>query len=401
MWKNKNVWIILAGELVAGLGLWFGIIGNLEFLQQHVPSDFFKSLILFIGLLAGVLVGPFAGKVCDRYSKKIVLLYSGFLRMISVTFMLLALHFSSISWMLVFTVTFQISAAFYFPALQATIPLIVEEKELLTINGIHMNVSTISRIAGTALGGMLLALVSLRSLYIASFVAYVILFGVTFFLNVPNDEHTNESNQRPKMRFTEMIPLLKKYPLVKIALLLTLIPMLFLGGFNLIVMSISELQHDRAIKGLLYTTEGIAFMVGAFAVKQMTRNRDLRKLLYIFSFLIAVSQGSLYLAAMKIASLASFALFGFSVGCFFPITATIFQTNIPKEYHGRFFSLKNMLDRVLFQIVLLGTGFFLDVVGLEKMVVLFSGLSLLLLIYFFVRETGNSVSLQRNDSSAG
>jgi len=399
MWKNKNVWIILAGELVAGLGLWFGIIGNLEFLQQHVPSDFFKSLILFIGLLAGVLVGPFAGKVCDRYSKKIVLLYSGFLRMISVTFMLLALHFSSISWMLVFTVTFQISAAFYFPALQATIPLIVEEKELLTMNGIHMNVSTISRIAGTALGGILLTLVSLRSLYIASFIAYVILFGVTFFLNVPNDEHTNESNQRPKMRFTEMIPLLKKYPLVKIALLLTLIPMLFLGGFNLIVMSISELQHDPAVKGLLYTTEGIAFMIGAFAVKRMEVGQ--RKLLYVFALLIAISQGSLYFSEIKLAALASFALFGFSVGCFFPITATIFQTNIPKEYHGRFFSLKNMLDRVLFQIVLLGTGFFLDVVGLEKMVVLFSGLSLLLLIYFFVRETGNSISLQRHDSSAG
>lgn len=398
MWKNKNVWIILGGELVAGLGLWFGIIGNLEFLQQHVPSDFFKSLILFTGLLAGVLVGPLAGKACDRYSKKIVLLYSGFLRMISVTFMLLALHFSSISWMLVFMVTFQISAAFYFPALQATIPLIVEEKELLAMNGIHMNVSTISRIAGTALGGMLLAVVSLQSLYIASFIAYVILFGVTFFLNIPN-QHTNELNQRPKMQFTEMIPLLKKYPLVKIALLLTMIPMLFLGGFNLIVMSISELQHDRTIKGLLYTTEGIAFMIGAFAVKRMTRDRDLRKLLYIFSFLIAVSQGSLYLAEMKIASLASFALFGFSVGCFFPITATIFQTNIPKEYHGRFFSLKNMIDRVLFQIVLLGTGFFLDVVGLEMMVVLFSGLSLLLLIYFFVRETGDPVSLQQHDST--
>ncbi|MCL6587107.1 MAG: MFS transporter [Anoxybacillus sp.] len=398
MWKNKNVWIILTGELVAGLGLWFGIIGNLEFLQQHVPSDFLKSLILFIGLLAGVLVGPLAGKVCDRYSKKTVLLYSGFLRMISVTFMLLALHFSSISWMLAFAVTFQISAAFYFPALQATIPLIVEEGELLAMNGIHMNVSTISRIVGTALGGMLLALVSLRSLYIASFIAYVILFGVTFFLNVPN-EHTNESNQRPKMRFTEMIPLLKKYPLVKIALLLTLIPMLFLGGFNLIVMSISDLHHDPAVKGLLYTTEGIAFMIGAFAVKRMAVGQ--RKLLYVFALLIAISQGLLYFSEIKLAALASFALFGFSVGCFFPITATIFQTTIPKEYHGRFFSLKNMLDRVLFQIVLLGTGFFLDVVGLEMMVVLFSSLSLLLIVYFFMRETKESVSLQRHDSSIG
>lgn len=70
MWKNKNVWILLVGELVAGLGLWLGIIGNLEFMQKYVPSDFMKSMILFIGLLAGVMVGPLAGRVIDSYSKR-------------------------------------------------------------------------------------------------------------------------------------------------------------------------------------------------------------------------------------------------------------------------------------------------------------------------------------------
>lgn len=70
MWKNKNVWIVLSGEFVAGLGLWFGIIGNLEFMQKNVPSDFMKSLILFTGLLAGVLVGPLAGRLIDSCSKK-------------------------------------------------------------------------------------------------------------------------------------------------------------------------------------------------------------------------------------------------------------------------------------------------------------------------------------------
>lgn len=78
MWRNKNVWIVLIGEFIAGLGLWLGILGNLEFMQKYVPSDFMKSVILFIGLLAGVLVGPMAGRVIDQYEKKKVLLYAGF-----------------------------------------------------------------------------------------------------------------------------------------------------------------------------------------------------------------------------------------------------------------------------------------------------------------------------------
>lgn len=96
MWRNKNVWIVLIGEFIAGLGLWLGILGNLEFMQKYVPSDFMKSVILFIGLLAGVLVGPMDGRVIDQYEKKKVLLYAGFGRVLSVIFMFFAIQFESI-----------------------------------------------------------------------------------------------------------------------------------------------------------------------------------------------------------------------------------------------------------------------------------------------------------------
>jgi DHA3 family macrolide efflux protein-like MFS transporter len=400
MWKNRNVWIVLAGEFIVGLGLWLGIIGNLEFLQHHVSSDFMKSLILFAGLVAGVAVGPLAGKVCDRYRKKSVLLYSSFFRMISVIFMMLALHFSSIGWMVMFMVAIQVSAAFYFPALQSTIPLIVEERELLAMNGVHMNVSTVSRIIGTAVGGILLSLVSLYALYIGSLIAYALLFAATFFLNIDEERSDDGRMRQTKGDFKEILPVLKSYPLVKIALLLTVVPMLFLGGFNLMVINISELQDDRAIKGLLYTAEGISFMAGAFVVKRLAAQHDLRKLLYSFSVLIALAHVSLYFADIRAASLVSFAVFGFGVGCFFPVVSTIFQTSIPKTHHGRFFSLKSMLDRIMFQIVLLGTGFLLDAIGLKNMVVVFGMISLSFVVYFFVKEPKHPEILQQRDTSA-
>ena len=58
---------------------------------KYVPSDFMKSVILFIGLLAGVLVGPMAGRIIDQYERK-VLLYAGFGRVISVIFMFFAIN---------------------------------------------------------------------------------------------------------------------------------------------------------------------------------------------------------------------------------------------------------------------------------------------------------------------
>ncbi|MBM6619440.1 MFS transporter [Bacillus suaedaesalsae] len=388
MWKNRNVWILLTGEFIAGVGLWTGIIGNLEFLQQHVPSDFLKSLILFTGLLAGVMIGPLAGRIIDSVNKKKILIYAGIGRMISVLFMFLAIEFESIYWMIAFMIAIQLSAAFYFPALQALIPRIVEEKELLQMNGAHMNVSTISRIIGTALAGAMLVVISLYSLYIASFIAYGLLLLSTFLLNIKEENlmGTPKGTNKKSAGFKEVLPIIKGLPIAMMALILTIVPMLFLGGFNLMVIEISEMQDDSTMKGLIYTVEGVSFMIGAFFVKRVSEKFNHITLMFVFTSVVAASQALLFFADYQILSLMSFGLLGLSLGFFFPIVSTIFQTRIPKEYHGRFFSFKNMLDRVMFQVVLLATGLFLDTIGFHLMVLVFSVSSFMLIAYYVIKH---------------
>ncbi|ANE46617.1 macrolide transporter [Paenibacillus swuensis] len=388
MWRNRNVWIILAGEFLAGLGLWVSIIGNLEFMQAHIPSDFMKSLVLFTGLLAGVAFGPLAGKVIDANKKKPVLMYSGLGRLISVCFMFLALYYDSVWWMVVFAITLQISAAFYFPALQSLIPLAVSEKDLLSMNGIHMNANTISRIVGTALGGILLGVMSLYSLYMTSFITYLLLLASTWFLNVkeePRKEAPGET--KPKNEgFKAILPLLKERPNLVNILWLSAVPLLFIGGFNLMIINISEMLNDSQIKSWIYTVEGICIIAGGVLVKKLSSGRNLSSMLYLSAVVIAVGQLVLTFSHVYWVPIVGFALFGIGAGCFIPLVSTAFQTQIPKEYHGRFFSFRTMLDRVMFQVVLLGTGLFLDTMGLTRMVLLFGSLSLVLIAVLFMRE---------------
>ncbi|MGM7634879.1 MFS transporter [Bacillus sp. Hm123] len=388
MWKNKNVWILLCGEFVAGLGLWLGIIGNLEFMQERVPSDFLKSIILAVGLLAGIAVGPLAGKVTDQISKKTVMLVSGFVRTISVIFMLIAIETGSVWWMITFLVCTQISAAFFFPALQAAIPLVVEEKDLLRLNGVYMNVSTLSRIIGTAVAGILLAIMSLSMVYISSLIAYLLLFALTFLLTLDEsktEQGSVKEEQATGSGFKDVFPIIKGLPLVFMTLILTLVPLLFVGAFNLMVINISEIQDSSTIKSWIYTAEGIAFMLGAFFVKQISQKLSPYMILFVFSFIIGLSQMLLYFAHVPFLSVLAFVLFGFAVGCFFPTSATIFQTRVPKDFHGRFFSFRGMLERVIFQIVLLMTGFLLDTIGLEHMVVIFGLFSFAMTTFFYMR----------------
>jgi MFS transporter, DHA3 family, macrolide efflux protein len=386
MWRNKNVWILLTGEFVAGLGLWLGIIGNLEFMQEKIPSDFLKSLLLAAGLLAGIAVGPIAGRLTDQHSKKTVMLISGFVRAVSVLFMLVAIYTGSVWWMLVFLILLQMSAAFYFPALQAAIPLVVGDKDLLQLNGVHMNVSTISRVIGTAAAGILLVAIPLSMVYILSLAAYLMLFILTWFLKFDEQKKGPVKAGQHKQGFKEVFPVIKNLPIVFMTLILTLIPLLFIGGFNLLVINISELQDSSAIKGWIYTAEGIAFMSGAFLIKRISYKISPYTILFSSSLLIGLSQMLLYFADQHILTIVSFLVFGFSVGCFFPTAATIFQTKVPKDFHGRFFSFRNMMDRVIFQVVLLVTGFLLDAVGLQNMSVLFGLFSIVMTTIFFIRS---------------
>ena len=388
MWKNRNVWIILTGEMIAGLGLWTGIIGNLEFMQEKVPSDFMKALIMSAGLLAGLIIGPLAGKVIDQSKKKNVLIVSGLGRMVSVIFMLIALHTGSVWWMVGFMMSIQIAATFYFPALQATIPLVVQDDELLSMNGLHMNVSTIARVAGTALAGIMLVYWSLETLYWASMIAYGVLFIFTMMLQI--DEGSSVQAREAKVKsttgsggFMEVFPVLNQYPAVAMTLIMTLIPLLFLGSFNLIVINISIMQDSSAIKGLIYTFEGIAFMVGAFIVKFISTRWKTTTILFSFATLVAIAEFLLFFATSPAITLTSFALLGFSLGCFFPTAMVIFQQQMPKAYHGRFFSFRNMLERVMFQVVLLTAGAFLDIIGLQSMMIIFGCISLSLTVLFF------------------
>ena len=101
--------------------------------------------------------------------------------------------------MIAFMVALQISAAFYFPALQSVIPLIVREHELLQMNGVHMNVGTIARIAGTSLGGILLVVMSLQYMYAFSMAAYALLFLSTFFLQFEDKNQQHQVNKLQKI----------------------------------------------------------------------------------------------------------------------------------------------------------------------------------------------------------
>lgn len=288
------------------------------------------------------------------------------------------------------------------PALQSIIPMIVKDKDLMALNAWQMNARTISRIIGTAAAGFMLSFFELKWLYIISFIVYIIMFIITSFLQLDETENPSLMNKE-KGNFKEVLPMVKEHPIVLMTLVLMLIPTLFLGSFNLVIMKISEIHQSTTISGLLYTVEGIGFMLGAAGLKMIAERVKIGTLLFTLAFIIGSMELMLLLADIEFFALLTFGIFGFSVGCFFPTTMVIFQKQVPKDFHGRFFSFRNMIDSVIFQIVLLSTGMMLDLIGLSGMGLVFGIISLSLTISFFTlfkeKKCCNAGTIVKNSKS--
>ncbi|WP_257352014.1 MFS transporter [Pseudalkalibacillus decolorationis] len=389
MWGNRNFLLLMVGLAVSSTGLWVGIIGNLEFLQQNVESSFLQALIILSGFLVGIFLAPMAGRVIDRNNKRNILIYAGIARCAAILFMYLAIASNSVWWMLIYTFVIGISGTFANPAMQTLLPIIVKKEHLLVANGIHVNIFTGARIVGTALGGVMLVGMSLFSLYTVTLISYVLLLISTFFIKV-EEETKKDDNSGKKENFMstlrELLPVIKERPMVVYGIFLLIPAFLFLSGFNLMVIEISELQHDSGIKGILYTAEGLCVFIGTYLSKRFFNENPKLQYMLVITLVIATAHTSLFLAEQPLMAILSFGLFGLAAGTLFPVITTIFQTEVPSEYHGRFFSIKGMVDNIIFQVLMLLTGLFLDTIGFEKMVIGFGVTSFIFVFAIIIKR---------------
>ncbi|MFY0544452.1 MFS transporter [Brevibacillus sp. H7] len=395
--SNRTFLLLMTGEIVAGAGMWISIIANLQFMQHQIPSDFLKGLILMSGLVVSILLSPKAGVMIDRFDKQKIMLAASLVRCLSPICMLPALAYDSLGWMVVSLVIMQGSAAFYFPTVQASLPAILSPGDLLKANSVYLNIATLSRIGGTAIGGVMVAAMDLYLLYLLSVAAYAALALITLALKIPRSE---ARKRQEKLEFREVLTLTKNDPALLVGLANMGLITLFLGGFNLLVLNFSEIQRTPELMGWIYTVEGTSILVGGLLAKRWIGGRNLVATSTTLLFLFAISQYGMSFAESRFMVLASFGLFGFTVAFFFPVTTTIFQKRLAEHQQGRFFSFKGMLDRALFLVALGTTGACLDLLGISGYMLVIGTVTLLMTLMTILYTKRHALDVRETDGTA-
>ncbi|MFY0762394.1 MFS transporter [Metabacillus dongyingensis] len=110
------------------------------------------------------LVGPFAGTLTDRYSRKMLMILADMTVALGSFLLFASMYFGepSIALTVLVLIIRSLATAFHMPAMQASVPLLAPEEHLTNVAGWGQTVNSVSNIAGPALGMSLLAVHSLE-----------------------------------------------------------------------------------------------------------------------------------------------------------------------------------------------------------------------------------------------
>lgn len=393
IWYNRNFVIIMTGETLSNSALWLGVLANLQFLQDVVPSDFLKSLILVIGPIIGILVSPKAGVVIDRTFKKKVIMWSSLIQLLSACVQVGAMFLQSVPLMISGLLVLNVANSFYLPTLSSVIPLVVRKEDLVRANAVFTNVITLTRITATAVAGLLLTVLPLYGMYLASVILFAIMFGLRYMLQFEESITDTIKKNGKRISFLEVFSLMRTIPALAVIIASGTLFYLFLGGFNLLILKFSEVQYNPALKGILYTVEGIGILIGGYIAKRYLTGGELLRRNVVLLIGVAIGVFIMHYAYSPWLVIIGFAVFGITAGAWLPTNAAIPQLIVPENIRGRYFAFQGMWNRSTFQIALVVTGALLDLLGLPTELLVLSGIIFIGFVFLFLVIQGRSITV--------
>lgn len=155
--RRKQFRYVWLSQVVSMLGDWFNAIATVILVNRLTDSSLAVGGLFLARSLPPFVLGPIAGVVADRFSRKAVMITSDALR-VFIVLGFLFVDSPDKAWLIyVLTVAQFIVSSFFEPARAAILPSLVEENELLTANTLSSATWSAMLTIGAALGGIFAA----------------------------------------------------------------------------------------------------------------------------------------------------------------------------------------------------------------------------------------------------
>src|SRR5437762_174054 len=185
---NRSFRLLWLGQVVSQMGDWFDTIAVYTIALGLTGSSRSVALIMVARFLPTVVLGPGAGVIADRFSRRSIMIASDIMRAIVVLGFLLVRRPDQM-WLVYLLTVLQLAfSTFFEPAKTAAIPSIVSDRELVPANAIAAVTWSVMLTLGAAIGGFVTGLFGTNAAFILdslTFIASAIRIGCVSFPHRP------------------------------------------------------------------------------------------------------------------------------------------------------------------------------------------------------------------------
>lgn len=296
---NRNFILMIIGQIISLFGnaiLRFSL--SLYVLQVTGSASIFAT-ILAVSILPTILLSPFGGILADRVSRRSIMLNLDFLTSFLIFgFSMVSTRGFSIVLVAILMISLSIIQAFYQPSVQASIPLLVSENQLMQANGIVVQINALATLLGPILGGFLFSFLPFSLLLNISGTAFFLSAILECIMRIPFQRVATDGSMLSIIRSDcrQSLHFLRHDNPTLLHLLLLLAGLnLVLSSFitvGLPVISNITLQLPPTFYGWLEAATGIGSIAGSIALPFFLKRVDMSG---AWRFLLS---GSLFLLPM-------------------------------------------------------------------------------------------------------
>jgi MFS family permease len=263
LWNNKRYITLQAAQFVSGLGDWLHVLAIFTLVSltfEATPIEL--SGLVLSQAIPGIVFGPLAGVIADRWNRKQVMIATGLLRAVAVGLLFAA---SSIWQIYIIFFTIGCLAAIFAPAENGLVKQLVPDNQLPTAIAVSEVLGTISKIAGPVLGGSLLVIMEVKHILLVDIGTF--LFAALLLSTI---KVTRVQPERKKLELTREIKagiqLIRRSSELYVALLLISAAMLVLQFADSQVMVLLRfvLEQPSTVFGYSIAASGAGMFVSAF-----------------------------------------------------------------------------------------------------------------------------------------
>ena len=344
-WKQKFI-ALYSGQfisLVTSAAVQFGIIWWLT--VESNGSALVLTLAGLAGFMPQALIGPIAGAVVDRYSRKWVMILADMSIAIAGLGLFFAIYFDGAPMALVIIVLAvrSVATAFHMPAMQASIPMMAPQEHLTKVTAWGQTIAAISNVAGPALGLAILSVSSIEWVLLVDVVGALIAVGVLLFITIANPVRDIQEQPNYFVEMRQGFVALKEHTiLLRLTLATTLVALLYIPlGTYFPLMTQAHFQEGVVQAGMVEMVFAAGLILGGALLGFIGDRFDKIKLM---SFGMALMGGALLVSGLLPSNLfygfmGTSALVGIAGPLFSAPYYAYIQSSVAPELMGRIFGL--------------------------------------------------------------